>query len=105
MSAYYFHATDGSSIEVDHCGDEAKGRIEAKRLAGEKACALMATRGPSLDWSAWEMHVYDAHGAMVATVPFVEADMPKLRRPGDLAKRMAVQNLGRLARRAKSRVR
>lgn len=101
MSAYFFHTTDGSSVDVDQQGLELSGRRAARAKASERACAFMAERGPSLDWSQWAVHVYDALGEEVAVLPFPDAEP---QRTGRAPRRTGARGIGQRIGRTRDRV-
>ena len=68
---YRFHCTDGYDLVVDLRGRRIP-TLALVRLHAERVALDLMLHGARLDWSAWQVEVYDATGRVVLTKAFTE---------------------------------
>lgn len=68
---YRFHCTNGYELVADLRGKRLP-TMALMRLHAERVAFELMQGGEQLDWSAWQVDVYDAKGRPVMTKPFMD---------------------------------
>jgi len=67
---YFYHMTDGTSLIVDRKGRRVPSKLCAKAEAICRAERMMQESPRGIDWSGWQVSIYDKDGCVVANLPF-----------------------------------
>ncbi|WP_238231182.1 MULTISPECIES: DUF6894 family protein [Methylobacterium] len=68
---YRFHCTDGHDLVADLRGKRLP-TVALVRMHAERVALKLMRGGGKLDWSAWQVDVYDATGRPVTSKPFTD---------------------------------